>query len=109
MSRYFPGKENLSKHQIFPGVQIHTRGMEKLMLSVVDMAPGAVVEKHSHPHEQAGMVLEGRALFIVGEEEKTLGPGEVYFIPGGVAHKVVALDQPVRALDCFSPVREDYR
>jgi hypothetical protein len=29
-------------------------------------------------------------------------------IPGGVVHKVVAVDGPVRALDVFNPVRDDY-
>jgi hypothetical protein len=33
----------------------------------------------------------------------------LYRIPGNVRHKVIALDQPVRAIDIFSPVREEYR
>jgi quercetin dioxygenase-like cupin family protein len=61
------------------------------------------------PHEQVGIVIEGRALFIVGGEEKTLGPGDMYRIPGHVKHKVVALEQTVKALDIFHPIREDYR
>ena len=80
-----------------------------MMLSVVDIAPHAVVEEHHHPHEQVGIVLEGRAVFFIGPEQKTLGPGDLYRIPGQVRHKVIALDQPVKALDVFYPVREDYR
>jgi quercetin dioxygenase-like cupin family protein len=53
--------------------------------------------------------VEGRAIFIIGGEEKILQPGDFYRIPGNVRHKVIALDQPVRALDIFCPVREDYR
>ena len=68
----------------------------------------AVVEAHSHPHEQAGMVLEGQAHFFVGEEDRVLGPGDMYCIPGGVTHRVVALNATVKALDVFHPVREDY-
>ena len=79
------------------------------MLSVVDFNPHAVVEEHAHPHEQVGMVLEGRAIFVIGSEEKTLQPGDLYRIPGHVRHKVIALDRPVRALDIFYPVREEYR
>ena len=79
------------------------------MMSVVDIAPHAVVEEHQHPHEQVGMLLEGRAIFFIGGEQKTLEPGDLYRIPGNVRHKVIALDQPVRAIDIFCPVREDYR
>jgi quercetin dioxygenase-like cupin family protein len=108
MSTYFPTPEQCSRHTIFPGVQIATCAADKMMLSVVDLAPGSVVEEHSHPHEQVGMVLAGKAIFFIGGEQKTLGTGDLYRIPGHVRHKVIALDQPVRALDIFSPVREDY-
>jgi quercetin dioxygenase-like cupin family protein len=67
------------------------------------------VEEHAHPHEQAGMVLEGQAIFFIGDEQKTLQPGDFYRIPGHVRHKVTVLDQPVKALDVFYPVREEYR
>ena len=109
MSHYFPGRDECSRHTIFPGVTIQTCAADKMMLSVVDLAPHAVVEEHAHPHEQVGMVLEGRAVFWIGGEEKTLGPGDLYRIPGEVRHRVVALDAPVRALDIFYPVREEYR
>ena len=109
MSAYFPTPEECSRHTIFPGVQIRTCAAEKLMLSVVDIEPHAVVEEHSHPHEQVGMVLEGKARFIIGEEEKTLRAGDLYRIPGGVRHKVIGLEGRARALDVFFPIREDYR
>ncbi len=109
MSHYFPGRDECSRHTIFPGVTIQTCAADKMMLSVVDLAPHAVVEEHAHPHEQVGMVLEGRAVFWIGGEEKTLGPGDLYRIPGEVRHRVVALDAPVRALDIFYPVRDEYR
>jgi hypothetical protein len=33
----------------------------------------------------------------------------MYRIPGNVKHRVVALEQTVKALDIFFPIREDYR
>lgn len=109
MSSYFPDPGELGRHTIFPGVEIQTAACERLMMSVVDMQPNAVVEAHSHPHEQVGMVLAGRALFIVGGEERTLVTGDLYRIPGGVVHRVVASDEGLRALDIFTPVRDEYR
>ena len=109
MSLYFPTPDTHARHTIFPGVTIATSAGERLMLSLVEFVPGAVVEEHAHPHEQAGMILQGRATFFIGSEQKTLGPGDVYFIPGNVRHRVVALDEPVRVLDVFTPIREEYR
>jgi quercetin dioxygenase-like cupin family protein len=109
MSLYFPGADELGRHTIFPGVSIRTAAAERMMLSLVDLAPRSVVEEHAHPHEQVGMVVSGRVVFVIGGEEKTLGPGDMYRIPGGVKHKVRALEEPVQALDIFTPVREEYR
>ncbi len=109
MSLYFPEASECSAHTIFPGVKIRTCAADKMMLSVVEIEPRAVVEEHAHPHEQVGMMLQGRAVFVIGGEEKTLHAGDLYRIPGGVLHRVHALDEPVRALDVFYPPREDYR
>lgn len=108
MSLYFPNSDDSSSHTIFPGVTIAGCAAEKMMLSMATLEPHAVVEEHAHPHEQVGVVLEGRALFAIGGEEKTLGPGDIYRIPGNVRHRVVALNQKVRALDVFCPIRQEY-
>ncbi|MGL4552720.1 MAG: cupin domain-containing protein [Gemmataceae bacterium] len=109
MSSYFPSDDEKGRHTIFPGVDIQTAACERMMMSVVDMKPGAVVEAHSHPHEQVGMVIAGKALFVVGGEERTLVTGDLYRIPGGVVHRVVASDEGLRAFDIFTPVRDEYR
>jgi quercetin dioxygenase-like cupin family protein len=109
LSLYFPTAEEMGRHRIFPGVQIRTCSCDKLMVSVVELEPGSVVEEHSHPHEQVGMLLEGKVIFTIGDEQKTLQAGDVFRIPGHVPHKVVTLDEPARAIDVFYPVREEYR
>ncbi|MCA9218855.1 MAG: cupin domain-containing protein [Planctomycetales bacterium] len=109
MSKYIVRRENCSHHNIFPGVDIFTTAGEKMMLSFVEFAPHAVVEPHSHPHEQMGLLLEGELTFTIGDEEHVVKPGDMWRIPGGVQHKAVAGDQPVKALDVFYPIRDDYR
>lgn len=106
--RTFVDKSQCSRHNIFPGVDVFTAAGQEMMLSLAVFEPHAVVEAHSHPHEQVGMVIAGRATFYVGDEERSLGPGQMYFIPGGVMHRVVATDEGLTALDVFHPVREDY-
>jgi len=105
---FFPNKDELSRHTIFPGVQIQTCACDKMMMSYVNLEPHAVVAEHSHPHEQVGMLVAGRAIFFIGEEQKTLQQGDFYRIPSNVRHKVIVLDEPVIALDIFTPIREDY-
>ena len=109
MNGYFVDKADCAHHQIFPGVDIYTTYAKEMMLSLVEMQPHAVVEEHSHPHEQMGMMLAGEAEFVVGGERRVVRAGEMWRIPGGVPHKVIAGEQPVRALDVFHPIREDYK
>lgn len=106
--RYFVPAGRGSRHKIFPGVEICTTPGERMMLSVVTFEPGSVVLDHAHPHEQMGMMISGKAEFTVGGVTKVLGPGDIWRIPGGVVHKVRALDGPALALDVFHPIREDY-
>jgi quercetin dioxygenase-like cupin family protein len=106
---YFVAAGGGSRHVIFPGVEIRATSGDGLMISVVNLEPGSVVEEHAHPHEQMGLMVSGRAVFTIGGVTRLIGPGDVWRIPGGVPHKVVALDGPAVALDVFHPVRDDYR
>lgn len=109
MSQYIISPQDCSRHEIFPGVTIHTAAGQHMMLSLVDFQPHAVVQPHSHPHEQMGLLLEGELTFIIGDERHVLLPGQMWRIPGGVVHSAIAGDKPVKALDVFHPIREDYR
>ena len=105
---YFVRAGSGSRHQIFPGVEICTTPGERMMLSVVTFEPGSVVLDHAHPHEQMGMMISGQLEFTIGGVTRVLGPGDHWRIPGGVVHRVRALEGPATALDVFHPIREDY-
>jgi quercetin dioxygenase-like cupin family protein len=93
----------------FPGVRMFTTEAEKMTLSMVEMDPGAVIPEHSHPHEQIGYMVEGEFEFIIGGKSHHVTAGQIWRIPGGVPHKVIAGTKPVRAIDVFYPIREDMR
>ncbi len=97
-----------SHHQIFPGVEIVTNATSGLMLSVVTLEPHSVVQEHSHPHEQMGLLVSGRLEFTIDGVTRILTPGDAWKIPGGVVHRVVTLEERSVALDVFHPVRDDY-
>lgn len=75
-----------------------------------EMDPGAVIPEHDHPHEQIGFVYEGEITLVVGDDERTVGAGEGFFLPGGEAHSVENTGETIaRGVDIFSPPRpEDY-
>ena len=109
MSRYFPTRAECGHHTVFSKVSIRTYAGEHLQLSLADIPSDAAVDWHSHSNEQMGIVISGRAVFRVGGEALELGPGDLFFIPGGVRHQVVPVGGPVQVLDVFWPVREEYR
>lgn len=104
----FLSPENLQKCELFPGAQSGLVAGEHIMLSFLEMAEGAVVPEHSHPEEQAGLVLEGSIRLRIGEEEKVLDAGQAYIVPPDVLHSGIVLDGPFRVLDIFGPPRDDY-
>ncbi|MDQ3802847.1 MAG: cupin domain-containing protein [Acidobacteriota bacterium] len=55
----------------------------------VDIAPGVVAPKHSHPGEEIVYAIEGLLEYQVeGRPPVTLKAGEVLFIPAGTIHAV---------------------
>ena len=81
---------------------------DKIMICRFRFTPFLVTPEHSHPHEQMGLLISGRLEFTIGGVTRVLGPGDAWKIPGGVVHRVLALDAPAVALDVFHPIREDY-
>jgi quercetin dioxygenase-like cupin family protein len=109
MTKYIVDPQDCSHHKLFRGVEIFTTAGDNIMLSVVEFEPHSVVPAHSHPHEQMGLLVDGELTFTIGGETQLVKAGQMWRIPGGVEHRVVAGDKPAKALDVFHPVREDYR
>jgi quercetin dioxygenase-like cupin family protein len=91
-----------------PGCRMRTPYGQNLMLSYLKMDAGAEIPLHDHPHEQGGILLEGRLQLTIGDETRVVEPGSLYLVPPNVPHRAVAVGGPVVVLDVFSPVREDY-
>ena len=80
---------------------------ERTLMVRFRLAAGSSLPPHSHPHEQTGYLVSGRARFIIGGEPATVGPGDSWCVPGGVEHSLTVLEDSV-AVEVFSPVREAY-
>ena len=70
--KYFYNPNNLKSKILSEGVVLKPMWGDKIMMNIVELAPGSEVPLHSHPNEQAGIVLEGEFEFTIGEEKKTV-------------------------------------
>ena len=100
--------EALPARELAQGVTIKPLAGQHVMLNYVRLAPDAEVRRHTHDHEQLGLVLEGEMHMHIGDEQRTLRPGDTFVIPGGVPHSGRAGKSGALALDVFYPLREDY-
>ena len=92
--------------ELFAGVTTQTFWGDKMLLSWVTLEPHAVAPAHSHPHEQAVIVLDGELLLQLEGATHTLAAGAMFVIPGDVEHIATAGAAGCTVVDVFSPVRE---
>jgi len=78
-----------------------------MMTVQFDFEEGAVGYLHSHPHEQVGYVVKGRFEATLAGGKTVIEAGDTYYVPSGVEHGVVALEEGV-LIDVFTPQREDF-
>jgi quercetin dioxygenase-like cupin family protein len=108
MPYFFDPKTRTGK-ELAPGVVARTFWGDRVLVALVDLAPGAVVPPHSHPHEQVTTLLRGNLEITAGGETRSCKPGDVCVFPGGTEHGVVNGAEPARVIDTFAPVREEYK
>ncbi len=106
---YFCDIENREAVEVVPGIRLRTFWEKEMLLSLVELDPGAALPTHSHPHEQSGTVISGTMTMTIGGETRQLQPGDAYIIPGGVEHSAIAGATLTKVVDIFSPVREEYK
>jgi len=68
---------------------------------------GAIGAVHTHPHEQVGYVVSGRFALTFDGKVTEIRAGDTYYVPSGVPHGAVALEEGV-LLDVFTPQRQDF-
>ncbi len=74
------GRTELQRHNL------STPGHEVVQVRV-DLEPGVLSLKHTHPGEEIVYVIEGLLEYTVeGKAPVTLKAGDVLFIPAGTAH-----------------------
>ena len=63
----------------------------EVVQQMVELQPGVVVAKHTHPGEEISVVLEGELVFqMAGTPDVTVKAGQPFFVRSGVVHGVKA-------------------
>ena len=77
-------RTDLQTHDLsIPGRQV--------VQQMVELQPGTVVGKHTHPGEEVSVVLEGELrLEVTGKPTVTLKAGEAFTVPSGVVHNATS-------------------
>ena len=99
---------DLARFEAVQGIWMQSFVGGALMANWVTIEPGAAVPSHAHPHEQLGVMMQGEMTLTIGDETRTIGPGDVYAVPPHLPHGATSTDGCL-VLDIFTPVREDYR
>ena len=107
-AQYYP-REALRLQPDVEGAKMWVVTLEKTMFTYFEVEPYSRFERHDHESEQITMVLEGALYFEVDSGVIRVGPGEVIALPSFVPHAVFTQDEPAKAVDAWSPIREAYK
>jgi mannose-6-phosphate isomerase-like protein (cupin superfamily) len=97
--------------QVRQGVSRQGFGTEDVILVMNEIQTEIEVRPHSHDDfDQIATIIEGTAIYHVGDVAHQVGPGSLLLIPAGTDHYIEPCgDVPVKNLDVFAPARADYR
>lgn len=99
----------LRLHEDVPGARMWGVALDKSMFTYFEVEPHSRFERHAHESEQITMVLEGTLYFETDDQVIAVCAGEVIALPSNVPHAVFSKDDPVKAVDAWSPVMPRYQ
>ncbi len=100
-------RNDVPKEELSPGTDRWalvdgTKGAASLSVGDVRLAPGAGVPNHTHPTEEAMVILEGELEAVLGDEVIKVSEGNTVLAPAGVRHGFVNRSgRPARVMAIF--------
>ena len=87
-------KSEVEMSEIAPGVERWElingeMGTESLSVADLTITPGSRAPTHTHPTEEAMLIVDGELDAVLGDEIITVGEGETVLAPAGVKHGFV--------------------
>lgn len=107
-SKFFILNSNTPVTDLGEGVSRQVLGYNSQLMTVkVNFKKGAIGTLHAHMHSQTSYCASGKFEFQVGDELQIILPGDGVYIPSGIPHGVVCLEEGI-LVDSFNPVRKDF-
>jgi len=97
-SGYRPALDGLNERPLVHG--------NKTLMTEFRLRKGAILPRHTHPHEQTGYLVRGRIRVSIGSETYEAGPATVGAFREGRTRRDILEDSV--AVEVFAPARDDY-
>lgn len=90
--KIFVDMDQVKSAEMAPGIIAKFMLQNSLTTGLVEVAPNAVMPKHSHSGEKSGVVMQGSLDLTIAGETKTVSQGDVFLVPGGAEISIVGSD-----------------
>jgi quercetin dioxygenase-like cupin family protein len=100
-------KSNIEMSEIAPGVErweivSGELGAESLTVADLTITPGSRAPTHTHPTEEAMIIVDGELEAVIGDDVVTVKEGETVLAAAGVKHGFVNRSgSPARVMGVF--------
>lgn len=101
----FVNLADIESVEFVPGLGFQPVLGEKTLVNFVSFEPHTEAPMHVHAEEQVVVVTEGEFDFTIGDETRTMRPGDVAVIPSWVPHGARTGDTSCKEIDMFAPPR----
>ena len=102
-------ESELEAKNVLDGITLKSVSGSRTMMTFFDFEPGSSIPSHKHPHEQITYVIEGEMEMVLDGETKLLKAGDGVVILPNQDHSAKILSKPVKAVDAWYPIREEYK
>ena len=82
---------------------------ERVTLVHTTFTPNLKGPVHSHPEEQAGIVIEGEVTITIGNETQLCKKGDAFSIPGNMEHRVLNGGMTTVVIQSFCPPLKEFK
>jgi quercetin dioxygenase-like cupin family protein len=94
--------------ELVPGTTSHIVPGERALVSFLTMSANSVFPPHRHEAEQIMIVIDGYMDEIIEGKLYRVKPGDVIVLPSNVEHGGYIREVDCKAIDIFTPPRQDY-
>ena len=101
--------DELPVTELVPGSLSQLLGGKNILISFLTMKAGSVFELHSHDQEQIMIVIDGYCDEVIEDKIYRVKKGDVIYLPSNIRHGAFLREVDCRAIDIFSPPRDDYK